>query len=79
MNSFATPGADNTAGNPRNPNKPPKVVQWGEATTDEMCIGFIMLAEKDQDLTREGEKDDLVKLIKESGGTPVLDETARKR
>ena len=70
---------DNTVGNTRNPNKPPKVVALGEATTDEMCIGFIMLAKKDQDLTREGEKDDLAKLIKESGGTPVLDERARKR
>ncbi len=70
---------NNTAGNPRNPNSPPKVVRWGEATTDEMCIGFIMLAKKDQDLTRDGEKDDLVKLIKDSGGEPVLDERARKK
>jgi Copper type II ascorbate-dependent monooxygenase, C-terminal domain len=69
---------DNTAGNSRNPNRPPKTVRWGEATTDEMCIGFIMLAKKDQDLTKPGEEDDLVKLIKESGGTPVLDERARK-
>lgn len=37
---------DNTAGNPRNPNSPPKKVRWGEATTDEMCIGFIILAKK---------------------------------
>jgi hypothetical protein len=69
---------DNTASNPRNPNSPPKTVRWGEATTDEMCIGFIMLAKKDQDLSRPGEKDDLVRLIKESGGRPVLDERARK-
>jgi hypothetical protein len=63
---------DNTANNPRNPNKPPKVVKWGEATTDEICIGFIMLAKKDQDLTQPGEKDDLFKIIKESGGWPIL-------
>jgi len=69
---------DNTARNPRNPNSPPKTVRWGEATTDEMCIGFIVLAKKDQDLTRPGEKDDLVKLIKESGGAPILDARARK-
>jgi hypothetical protein len=69
---------DNTAGNPRNPNSPPKTVRWGEATTDEMCIGFIMLAKKDQDLSKPGEQDDLVKLIKESGGTPILDGRARK-
>jgi Copper type II ascorbate-dependent monooxygenase, C-terminal domain len=63
---------DNTANNPRNPNKAPKIVKWGEATTDEMCIGFIMLAKKDQDLTRPGELDDLFKIIKESGGWPIL-------
>src|SRR5205814_1079480 len=32
---------DNSTGNPRNPNSPPKVVRWGENTTDEMCITFI--------------------------------------
>jgi hypothetical protein len=32
---------DNSAGNPRNPNTPPKDVRWGEATTDEMAIAFI--------------------------------------
>jgi hypothetical protein len=43
------------------------------------CNGFIMLAKKDQDLSRPGEQDDLVKLINESGGTPILDERARKK
>lgn len=32
---------DNSADNPRNPNTPPKLVTWGEQTTDEMCIGFL--------------------------------------
>lgn len=32
---------DNSAGNPDNPNHPPKRVSWGEETTDEMCIVFI--------------------------------------
>ena len=50
---------DNTSENPRNPNHPPKLVKWGEATTDEMCIGFIAVTKKGQDLTRPGEKDDL--------------------
>lgn len=54
---------DNTSGNPRNPNNPPKLVRWGEATTDEMCIGFIALTKKNQDLTRPGEKDDLYQII----------------
>ncbi|MGE5756684.1 MAG: peroxiredoxin, partial [Planctomycetaceae bacterium] len=50
---------DNSEDNPRNPNHPPKHVTFGEATTDEMCIGFIALTKKDQDLTRPGEVDDL--------------------
>jgi len=32
---------DNSAGNPLNPNSPPRAVSWGEATTDEMCIAFL--------------------------------------
>lgn len=32
---------DNSAQNPRNPNHPPKLVRWGEQTTDEMCIAFL--------------------------------------
>ena len=32
---------DNSPGNRRNPNDPPRDVTWGEATTDEMCIAFI--------------------------------------
>lgn len=31
---------DNSTANPRNPNNPPKMVHWGEQTTDEMCIAF---------------------------------------
>jgi hypothetical protein len=50
---------DNSANNPRNPNKPPKLVKWGEATTDEMCIGFLAVTKKGQDLTKPGAKDDL--------------------
>jgi hypothetical protein len=32
---------DNSADNPRQPNRPPRNVTWGENTTDEMCIAFI--------------------------------------
>lgn len=56
---------DNSAGNPHNPNHPPKLVTWGEATTDEMCIGFIAVTKKGQDLTKPGEKDDLRDIFKE--------------
>jgi AhpC/TSA family/Copper type II ascorbate-dependent monooxygenase, C-terminal domain len=55
---------DNSAGNPRNPNNPPREVVWGEATTDEMCIGFIGVTKKGQDLARPGEKDDLLDIFK---------------
>jgi mono/diheme cytochrome c family protein len=34
---------DNSENNPRNPNQPPKPVSWGEATSDEMCVGFLGL------------------------------------
>jgi hypothetical protein len=33
---------DNSPNNPYNPNDPPKAVRWGEQTTDEMCIAFIL-------------------------------------
>ncbi len=32
---------DNSIDNPYNPNTPPKVVRWGEATTDEMALAFV--------------------------------------
>jgi mono/diheme cytochrome c family protein/thiol-disulfide isomerase/thioredoxin len=54
---------DNTENNPRNPNKPPKEVKWGEATTDEMCVGFLAVAKQDQDLTR-GDKDDFLDILR---------------
>ena len=55
---------DNSVSNPRNPNKPPKLVTFGEATTDEMCIGFLGLTKKNQDLTKPGEKDDLTDILR---------------
>ncbi len=44
-------------------NPSQKRVTWGEATTDEMCIGFLAVVEKGQDLTRPGEEDELGKLF----------------
>ncbi|WP_161602261.1 redoxin domain-containing protein [Tautonia marina] len=49
---------DNSAENPWNPNDPPEPMFWGEATTEEMCIGFVGVVKADQDLTR-GDPDDL--------------------
>ena len=39
---------DNTAENPANPHSPPKVVSWGDQTTDEMCIGIFEFVVADQ-------------------------------
>lgn len=56
---------DNSPGNPRRVKEMPAgEVRWGEATTDEMCIGFIAVTKKGQDLTRPGEKDDLLDIFK---------------
>jgi hypothetical protein len=57
---------DNSEDNSFNPNNPPKTINWGPATYDEMCNGFIYLTKKGQDLTRPGEKDDLNDLIREA-------------
>jgi hypothetical protein len=41
---------DNSAGNVKNPNHPPRRVRWGEQTTDEMCLcGVQMVADRPAD------------------------------
>jgi hypothetical protein len=32
---------DNSTANPQNPSNPPKLVRWGEQTTDEMAVAFL--------------------------------------
>jgi len=32
---------DNSSNNPLNPHSPPRLVTWGEQTSDEMCIAFL--------------------------------------
>jgi hypothetical protein len=54
---------DNSEANPRNLIRPLRTVKWGEATTDEMCIGFVALTKAGQDLTHPGEKDDLGQIL----------------
>ena len=56
---------DNSSSNPRNPRNPPQPVGWGEATTDEMCIGFLSVVKKGQDLTQPGQKDDLGEIFRQ--------------
>lgn len=40
---------DNSADNPRNPTHPPRVVTWGEQTTDEMCLCSVQLITDSRD------------------------------
>ena len=48
---------DNSLKNPNNPSNPPRVVGWGEETTDEMCIAFIHFTNDAEDLTKPKEKE----------------------
>lgn len=53
---------DNTA-HARNPNAPPRSVRWGPGVHDEMCVGYIGVIKKDQDMTRPGENDDFARTL----------------
>ena len=48
---------DNSTGNVRNPNNPPKPVSWGEQTTDEMCIAFLGVTLDSENLATTGPVD----------------------
>lgn len=41
---------DNSADNPNNPNQPPRLMTWGEQTTEEMCIAFMEVALQEETL-----------------------------
>ncbi len=43
---------DNSAENPRNPSTPPRPVTWGEQTTDEMCLAFLIYTPDGEQLTQ---------------------------
>jgi hypothetical protein len=53
---------DNSA-HPRNPNKPPKTVKFGPNVADEMCVGYIAVVKKGQDLTTPRARDDLFEIF----------------
>jgi hypothetical protein len=53
---------DNSA-HSRNPNQPPKLVKSGLKFDDEMCVGYIALVKKEQDLTVRGARDDLYEIF----------------
>lgn len=46
---------DNSTANPRQPNSPPKVVRWGDGTTDEMLVVFLRTTLDEQQQTAKGE------------------------
>ena len=48
-----------TTGSSANPNQPPKLVKVGPNFDDEMCVGYIAVVKKGQDLTAPGARDDL--------------------
>jgi mono/diheme cytochrome c family protein/thiol-disulfide isomerase/thioredoxin len=58
---------DNSSGNPYNPNTPPKLVTFGEMTTDEMCIcAFGLLddgSEEDQQALRRATSEHMQKQL----------------
>ena len=70
---------DNSTGNPRNPKNPPVEVRWGEGTADEMCIGFLAMTRKGQDLTRPGERDDLGAIFRKQGEERLKKYEERRR
>ena len=70
---------NNSADNPHNPKNPPVDVKWGEGTTDEMCIGFLAMVKKGQDLTKPGEKDDLNLIFQRQGEERIKNYEKRQR
>jgi hypothetical protein len=58
---------DNSAPNPRNPNSPPRDVRFGEATTDEMCLGFIWFTYDKEHLTQGKPVTDLIDTLLAAG------------
>jgi peroxiredoxin len=55
---------DNSSGNPSNPSRPPRDVEWGEQTTDEMCYIFLGATSDDQPGTIKYELTDKVGYLK---------------
>ena len=53
---------DNSA-HPRNPNRPVKEVSVGPNADDEMCVGYIAVVKKGQDLSMPGTRDDLFSIF----------------
>jgi hypothetical protein len=68
---------DNSA-HPRNPNRPPKDVAVGPDAADEMCVGYIAVVKKGQDLTVRGARDDLFETFMRQRERLLRKQAARK-
>jgi Copper type II ascorbate-dependent monooxygenase, C-terminal domain len=62
----------------RNPNRPPMLVKTGQESTDEMCVAYIGVIKRGQDLTRPGEKDDLFEIFTRQLMNNMIREQNRK-
>ena len=69
---------DNSA-HPRNPNQPPKLVKSGPNFDDEMCVGYIAVVKKGQDLTVQGARDDLFEIFSKQRDRLFRKMMAKKR
>lgn len=69
---------DNSA-HARNPHRPPQLVRWGPEATDEMCVGYIGVVKKGQDLTLPGERDDLYEILAQQYMRKLARERSKRR
>ncbi|MCS6884078.1 MAG: ascorbate-dependent monooxygenase [Acidobacteriota bacterium] len=71
---------DNSAENPNQPNHPPKVVRWGEQTTDEMCLAFLSYVRDDRSLTASQQEEErrLLSPVIKMGGVNLVDQVRLK-
>jgi Copper type II ascorbate-dependent monooxygenase, C-terminal domain len=68
---------DNSA-HARNPNRPPKLVKVGPNFDDEMCVGYIAVVKKGQDLTIPGTRDDLFDIFIKQRERMMRKQTTKK-
>ncbi len=70
---------DNSAGNPLNPNDPPREVRWGEQTTDEMCLcGLQVYTDRPADLQQIAKMPGYELAVGLEGGIPGLAEQIQR-
>ncbi len=66
---------DNSENNPKNPHHPPREVQWGEQSTDEMCLcGVQVYTDRPEDLAEIAKMPGYELAVGLEGGIPLDDE-----